>query len=281
MNRQPNFDPDVASSARIWDYLRCGKDHLEIDRDIADQMLMLAPDARTVAWFVQAFQRQTTRSAVDAGIAQFIDLGPGIPPDRSETVAAIARAVIPSARVAYIDNDPVPVVHYDAWHANKPGLTALQADIRDPHGLIEALKADETIDFTEPIALSALNVLDYVLDEEDPAAVLAAFREVMAPGSRLTITHSSITSDPDLIARYHADTVNTPAQAVFRSSAEIATLTAGFDLTSPGLVPVQQLLGDDLPVTRMVVLGAEYTLAAGKSTPTQSSSRQCTPANAA
>jgi hypothetical protein len=40
-----------------------------------------------------------------AGIGQFIDLGAGLP--ASPSVHQAARAVLPAARVAYVDIDPV------------------------------------------------------------------------------------------------------------------------------------------------------------------------------
>ena len=47
------------------------------------------------------------RLAAERGIAQFIDLGAGLPTRPS--VHEAARAVYPRARVAYVDNDPVVV----------------------------------------------------------------------------------------------------------------------------------------------------------------------------
>lgn len=272
MSREPGFDPEVPSSARIWDALRCGKDNYDIDRDVAERMLAVAPDTRTLAWFVQQYHRHATRSAARARIRQFVDLGTGMPPDPAESLGAIVRQFVSSARVVYIDNDPVVCAHADALLAYAPGLTVLRADIRRPDQIIEQLQ-QELIDFTEPVALSAIGVLDHILDHEDPAAIIAAFRDVMAPGSRLILTHGCDESNVDLVHAYNADTVDTPAEAVFRSADEIASLADGFDFMSPGLVPVQQLLDDDLPRTRMVVLGAECALAAPvpETSPAQSS----------
>ncbi|MEU0872935.1 SAM-dependent methyltransferase [Nocardia brasiliensis] len=260
MNRVLGFGPTITSSARIWDALRGGKDNYPVDREIAEKMLCVAPDTGLLVSYVQQFHHQATRSAARARIKQFIDLGTGMPTGPADSVGAIAREVIASsARVVYIDNDPLVQAHADALLANAPGLTVLNADIRQPDEIVGLLKQG-LIDFTKPVALSAICVLDHVLDHEGPAAILAAFGEVMAPGSRLVLTHSCDESTVDLMHTYNAATVDTPAEIVFRSAAEIASLADGFDLTEPGLKPVQQLISDRLPRTRMVILGAEYTL---------------------
>lgn len=260
MNREPNLNQYVPTSARIWDALRGGKDYHDIDRLVAHQMLAVAPCTRTVTWFVQRFHHQSVRSATEAGIRQFIDLGTGYVADPALSVAGIARTLVPALRVVFIDNDPVVRTHCEVLLATAPGLTALQADIRRPHEIIDVLRTG-LIDFSVPVALSAIGVLDYVLDDEDPAGIIAAFRELMAPGSRLTVTHWSDESDRELMDTYHSYTMDTAAQATFRPAAQIATLTKGFDLAHPGWVPVQQLLDHNLPATRLVVLGAECTVA--------------------
>ncbi len=261
MERAPGLNPAVPSSARIYDYMLGGKDNYEVDRQVAHRMLAIAPDTKTLAWFIRQFLVRAVESAADAGIKQFIDLGAGIP--TSPNVHEVARAIEPSARVVYIDNDPVVRAHCDALLANSPGLSVMQADIRRPHEIIDRLRAESRIDFDEPIAVLMIGVLHYVMDEEKPADILAAFRDAMAPGSYLAITHGSSETNPDFISQSQSDTENTPSQVRYRSAAEIEALMAGFELIPPGVAPAQQFLRTDLPATRLVIYGGLGRKSAG------------------
>ncbi|WP_280265378.1 SAM-dependent methyltransferase [Nocardia wallacei] len=252
-DRTPHpFDTDELSSARVYDYLLGGKDNYDVDRDMARQMLSSAPEIKTLAWFTRSFMRKAVEMAADAGIRQFIDLGSGIP--TSPNVHEIAREIEPSARVVYVDYDQVVYAHCNALLAGSPGIAALLGDVRRPHDIIDQLKNHTLIDFNEPVAITLVSVLHYVMDEESPAEIIAAFRDEMAPGSYMTITHGSSDSDPEILQVLTA-TKGTSAQVCFRSAPQTEAYLAGFELLEPGVVPVQQWLRPDLPDTRMVMLG--------------------------
>ncbi|WP_063043910.1 SAM-dependent methyltransferase [Nocardia pseudovaccinii] len=253
-NRTPQpFNPGLVNSARVYDYLLGGKDNREIDQDMADQMLSRAPEIKTLAWFTRSFMLKAVEMAAEAGIRQFLDLGSGIP--SSPNVHEVAREIEPSARVVYVDYDPVVHAHCDALLAKPRGVTALLGDVRRPHDILDQLKNHALIDFNEPVAITLISVLHYVMDDEHPAEIIAAFRDQLAPGSYLTISHGSIDSAPEIL-QVLAGTNDTSAQVAFRSTAQTEAFFAGFELLEPGVVPVQQWLRADLPDTRMVMLGA-------------------------
>ncbi|MFD6163145.1 SAM-dependent methyltransferase [Nocardia sp. NPDC060256] len=247
------FNGDLPNSARVYDYLLDGKDNRDVDRAIADQMLATAPEVKTVAWFSRSFALKAVKMAAEAGIRQFVDLGSGIP--TSPNVHEVAWEIEPSARVVYVDYDPVVRVHCEALLADPRGVTALLGDIRRPHDVLDQLKNHALIDFNEPVAITLIGVLHYVADDEHPAEIIAAFRDQLAPGSYLAITHGSLDSAPEIL-KVLAGTKNTSAQVEFRSAAQTEAFMAGFELLEPGVAPVQQWLRDDLPDTRMVMDGA-------------------------
>lgn len=252
-DRAPGLNPNVPSSARIYDYLLGGKDNYDVDREVAHRMLAIAPDTKALAWFIRQFLVKAVEMAADAGVRQFIDLGAGIP--TSPNVQDTARQIHPDARVVYIDNDPIVHIHCDALLAYADGVTALKADIRDPHDVIDQLKVGSLIDFNEPVAVLAVGVLHYVMDDEDPAGIVAKFRDLMAPGSYLAITHCSDDTHPDFISQSHDDTNNSPSQVVYRSREAVEKFFDGFEILGPGVVPAQGWLDDDLPATRLVMYG--------------------------
>ncbi|MFI5716292.1 SAM-dependent methyltransferase [Nocardia sp. NPDC051750] len=253
-NRTPQpFNPGQLNSARVYDYLLGGKDNRLIDRDLADQMLSQAPEIKTLAWFSRSFALKAVEMAAEAGIRQFLDLGSGIP--NSPSVHEVARETEPSAAVVYVDYDPVVHAHCDALLAGPSGVTALLGDVRRPHDILDQLKSQTLINFDEPVAITLIGVLHYVMDDENPAEIIAAFRDQLAPGSYLAITHGSVDSAPEIL-EVLAGTKETSAQVDFRSTAQTEAFLAGFELLEPGVVPVQQWLRPGLPDTRMVMLGA-------------------------
>jgi hypothetical protein len=233
----PGVDPSVPSSARVYDYLLGGKDHLAVDRVVADKLLTVAPDTRLVARANRRFQVEAVRHVAEQGVRQFIDLGTGIP--TSPSIHETVREVHPACRVIYVDNDPVVRMHAQVLLADSPGIAGIQADLRRPADILGDPHVTGLIDFDQPVCVLMVGVLHFVMDEEDPAGIVAAYRERMAPGSHLLISHAMAESDPEAIAQLTMATMGTSAQARFRTHEEVLRLFDGFELIGPGLVPVQ------------------------------------------
>jgi hypothetical protein len=110
-----------------------GKDHYAADRAEAERLLAIYPPLRDLVQENRAFVTQAVTWAVRQEIGQFIDLGAGLP--ASPAVHQTARVVLPSARVAYVDIDPVVLSHARALLTVDQGVTAVSADLRDPAGV--------------------------------------------------------------------------------------------------------------------------------------------------
>ncbi|TDD18879.1 SAM-dependent methyltransferase [Nonomuraea diastatica] len=233
----PGVDPNVPSSARVYDYLLGGKDHLAIDRAVAEKLLAVAPDSRLVARANRRFQVEAVRHLAVQGIRQFIDLGTGIP--TSPSIHEVVREVHPACRVIYVDYDPVVRMHAQVLLADSPGVEGVQADLRRPEEILADPHVTGLIDFDQPVCVLMVGVLHFVMDEEDPAGIVAAFRKRMVPGSHLVLSHAMAESAPEAIAQLTMATAGSPAQGRFRSHDEVLTLFDGFELIGPGLVPVQ------------------------------------------
>ncbi|MET7327250.1 SAM-dependent methyltransferase [Nonomuraea sp. NPDC005650] len=245
----PGVDPTVPSSARVYDYLLGGKDHVAIDRAVAEKLLAVAPDTRLVARANRRFQIEAVRHLAEQGLRQFLDLGTGIP--TSPSIHETARSVSPACRVVYVDYDPVVRLHAQVLLADSPGVASIQADLRRPYDVLADPSVTGLIDFDQPVCVLMVGVLHYVMDEEDPSGIVAAFRKRMVPGSCLVATHGMAESAPEAIAQLMMATAGTPAQAQFRTRDEVLRLFDGFELIGPGLVPVQDWrIGDepDIPL---------------------------------
>jgi hypothetical protein len=103
------LDTTVPNMARVYNYWLGGKDHFAADRAEAARLAGLYPPLPALARENRAFLLQAAGWAARHGVGQFIDLGAGLP--AFPPVHQAARAVLPAARVAYVDIDPVVLCH--------------------------------------------------------------------------------------------------------------------------------------------------------------------------
>ncbi|MFD0000380.1 SAM-dependent methyltransferase [Nocardia sp. NPDC127526] len=246
-------DPSQPNAARVYNYLLGGKDNYEVDQQVAHRMLAVDPATRRLAWFSRRFLLYGVELAARHGIRQFLDLGAGIP--IAPHVHEVARKEQPAARVVAVDYDPVVHAHTNALLAGTPGVTSLLADVRDTEELIDRLRTEELVDFTQPVALLIVGVLHFIMDEEKPHEVIARFRDVLAPGSYLVFTQASDSTAAEFMNQTGDDTGGSPAQVAYRSREQAQRFLDGFEDMEKGLAPLQQWFDTELLITKLVIYG--------------------------
>lgn len=232
-----DVDPGKASVARMYDAMLGGEHNFAIDREAVAAFTAIDPQVRTLARANRAFLGRAVRFLVDAGVRQFIDLGSGIPTQGN--VHEVAQAGAPGAKVVYVDNDPVAVAHSEALLAENADATIVSADIRRPAEILSSPRVRKLIDFEQPVAVLMITILHFISREENPAGIVAAFRDALPDGSWLALTHATDEDRPDTAAavgQLYRDRATSPVTA--RSHDEIKSLFDGFDLVEPGLVHV-------------------------------------------
>ena len=250
----PGNDPSLPAAARIYDYLLGGKDNYAVDRAAADKVLAVAPDQRRLAQANRAFAIRAVRVLADAGISQFIDLGTGFP--TSPSVHEAARQADPSARVVYVDHDPVVHVHNTALLAHDDQVVSVQADIRRPAAILDHPDVARLIDFGQPVGVLCVAVLHLVPDTDDPEGIVAQFRDRMCAGSYLVLSQFASDSDPEAMAELRAVAAGTPVETYFRPRSQILRFFNGLELMAPGLTDVQEWRQDTTAPTRLRIAGA-------------------------
>jgi hypothetical protein len=229
-------DATTPNHARVYDYMLGGKDNFAADREAGDRLVAVIPDLPVLAHANRQFLVRVVRFLAEAGIRQFLDLGTGIP--TSPSVHEVARSVDPSARVVYVDNDPIVVVHNHALLATDDGVITIEADIRRPKEVLSNPELQALIDFDEPVGLLLLAVTHLVAPAEDPGGIVATLRDQLAPGSYLALCQLAADSDPAGVAQFGEIYANSPVKITFRTRDEIQQLFDGFELLPPGLVDI-------------------------------------------
>ncbi len=235
------LDVSVAHPARVYDAWLGGKDHFAADRAAAQQVATTNPGIVPSVRSNRAFLVRVVRYLVEeAGIRQFLDLGTGLP--SANNVHEVARASAPDARVVYVDNDPIVLVHARALLTGASGtVDYVDGDIRDSDAILSA--GSRTLDLSRPVAVMLLMTLQFVLDEDGPAELVRRYLDAVPSGSYLVLSHPASDGGEHAVAanqgtaRYN-QMVATPMQR--RSRAEFEAFLEGLELVEPGVVHMSQ-----------------------------------------
>jgi SAM-dependent methyltransferase len=231
----PIIDTSTAHPARVYDYWLGGKDNFAADREAGELALKAYPQLADAVKSNRAFLARAVRYlTTEAGIRQFLDIGTGIP--TADNTHEVAQREAADSRIVYVDNDPIVLLHARALLRSAPeGACAyIEADLRNPDEILA--RAAETLDFSKPVALMLLTVLQFIADEEDPYALVARLMAALPPGSYLVVAHPTDDFNPnrgESMARYNERVAD---QAVLRGREETARFFDGLDLVEPGVV---------------------------------------------
>ncbi len=235
--KPPGVDTSKAHAARVWNYLLGGKDNYPADWEVAERFIAIMPSIVDLARADRAFLGRVVRYlAGEVGIRQFLDIGTGLP--TANNTHEVAQTVAPECRIVYADNDPLVLVHARALLTSSPeGATDyVDADLRDPDMILR--EAARTLDFTEPIGLMLLAIVDHILDTDEVAAIVNRLLDALPPGSFMAMTHATAEIDGELmldgIQRWNEGGAIPPLTV--RSLQEITRFFDGVELLEPGVV---------------------------------------------
>jgi len=236
----PGINTKVPSPARVYDYWLGGKDNFAVDREAAEAFIKVFPGIITGVRMNRAFLGRAVAYLVGEGVRQFLDIGTGLP--TADNTHEVAQRLAPESRVVYVDNDPVVLLHAASLMTSTPEGASdyIQADLREPDKILEG--AARTLDFSRPVAVSLLQILQFIPDEADPWRLIRTIMDPMASGSYLVVSQPTLDVMGDTISDA-ADTYNSRLpdnQTTVRTRAEILRFFDGLELVEPGLVELQQ-----------------------------------------
>jgi hypothetical protein len=214
------LDTAAPSLARAWDYLLGGGASFAADRSLARQLESLHPGIRETLRASRAYAADGVTRIARAGVDQYLDLGSGLPtrPSTHES----ARAILPGARVAYVDREPVVIEH--GRGLVPPSVRYVLGDLAEPEAILASGDLTGFIDFSRPVCL-VLTLVHHVLDPGTARAVTGVLVRRLAPGSYLVVTAAGPQAGglPESVW---------PGGLV---AADVASFFAGLDLLPPGI----------------------------------------------
>ena len=182
------LDLGVPTAARVYDVMLNGKDNYAVDRQVAEASLAVMPELKDIAIHNREMLHRVVRYlAAEEGITQFIDLGSGLPTARN--THEVVHEANPDAKVAYVDIDPLVLVHGHAILADNPNTQVVTADIRQPQKVLGHPDIRALIDFDQPVCVMLVGILHHLMDEEDPKGIIDTLRDAVPSGSFFFITN--------------------------------------------------------------------------------------------
>jgi S-adenosyl methyltransferase len=235
------LDTSTPSLARAWDHLLGGGASFAADRALALRLEALYPEIREVLSSSRRHAADAITRIAKSGVDQYLDLGSGLPtrPSTHET----ARAILPAARVAYVDRDPSVTAHGGALVP--AGVRYVQGDLAEPEAILASGELNGFIDFTRPACL-VLTLVLHVLDPGTARAVVGVLVRALAPGSYLVVTAGA------------GDSVALP-ESVWPGRFgpdDLASFFAGLDLVPPGIKEGGVVCGTGFKAVAADVTGA-------------------------
>jgi hypothetical protein len=234
-----DLETSVAHPARVYDYWLGGTENFAADRAAGDEAIGAFPGIVAAVRANRAFLARAVGYLAAAGVRQFLDIGTGIP--TAGNTHEVAQRAAADARIVYVDNDPVVAIHAATLlPVISEGATSfIAADVRDPDTIL--IQAQRTLDFSQPVAIMLLGILQLIPDADDPWAIVARLGQPAVPGSYLVISHPA-RDIPGAEQGGLAEGLSAPMPngLMLRSGAEVQRMFSGFTLVPPGLVPLDR-----------------------------------------
>ncbi|WP_200216220.1 SAM-dependent methyltransferase [Micromonospora coerulea] len=252
------IDTSVPHPARRYNYWLGGKDNFQADRESGDALAERFPTIRISALENRRFlQRAVGHLARSAGIRQFLDIGTGIP--TADNTHEVAQAIDPTARVVYVDNDPIVLAHARALlTSSAQGATAyIDADLRDPDRILGHPDLRRTLDLSQPVALMLVAVLHFVPDGDDPYGVVTRLLDALPSGSYLAASHVTYDYLPPQLAeeaRGAARGGGPHGVINLRGLDEFSRFFDGLEVVEPGIRSVAEWRAEGEPQPRPSVV---------------------------
>ncbi|MFI6694789.1 SAM-dependent methyltransferase [Streptomyces sp. NPDC050433] len=222
--------PTGPSSAGTWCCLGGGRIYTEADKELADAIGLSFPVVPAAARASRAFLERVVDHTARAGIAQFLDLGTGLPVEPN--THQVAQAVEKSARIVYVDNDPTVLEHGRAL-ANlgtpEGAVAYLDGDVRHVTKVLG--EAARTLDLNRPVAVLMLSMLGHIEDPAEAGEIARRYMSAVPPGSYFATCDSVDSADMRAAAAAYAAGGGPPIH--LRTAAELELTGTGLDLLAP------------------------------------------------
>ncbi|GHF70324.1 hypothetical protein FHX82_005611 [Amycolatopsis bartoniae] len=244
---------------RLYDYYLGGVANYKMDRVFADRQISLLPDLVWAAKQNRAFLARALQFMITRGVRQFVDIGSGLPTQGN--VHQLAERYAPGeCTVIYIDHDPVASAHSYLLLEQAGELDRnfpINGDFLHYEQLWDAIADTGLVDPAKPVGLLLVALLHFVVKDEPAHEAVRFFRDQVASGSWMAISHASTEGmSEDTMQRFGTVMKNydeATSSLRGRTRAEVRKFFGDWvELDPPGTVWLPEWTHPDLPQEAMV-----------------------------
>ncbi|WP_192768804.1 SAM-dependent methyltransferase [Plantactinospora soyae] len=230
------LDTTVPHTARIWNYWLGGKDNFAVDRQVGERVKGIFPVVIELARADRLFLGRAVHYLVaEAGIRQFLDIGTGLP--TQDNTHEVAQRVAPEARIVYVDNDPLVLVHARALLTSSArGATDyIDADLHDPDTILRT--AANTLTLSEPVAIMLLGVMHFINDDDELQQIIDRLLAAVPSGSYVAVANTTTAVNGEATAEaVRVWNIDAQPKLKLRTPERIAEFFTGLEVVEPGWV---------------------------------------------
>ncbi|MET0494313.1 MAG: SAM-dependent methyltransferase [Actinoplanes sp.] len=246
------LDTSVPDPARRYDYWLGGKDNFAADRESGDLIAARFPHIRTAVLENRRFLRRAVTTLAQSGVDQFLDIGTGFP--TADNTHQIVQDINPAAKVVYVDNSPLVLVHARALLTADPDagdVAYIDGDLRNPAGILADPTLHEHLDLTRPVGLLLIAVTHFLTDADNPHEQAKSLVDAMPDGSWLALTQLAKELLPDDVVRDFKE-INKHAGIPMghRTLRQTKAFFKGLTIAEPGILPVNRWRAENEPGPR-------------------------------
>lgn len=142
--------------------------------------------------------------------------------------------------MAYVDWETIAVHHARRLlDPEQTRVTVTQADVCEPDAVLTSPGVSGLLDFTRPVGILALGILDITTPAEGAANVMARYRDACCRGSALVVSNTAqLTASDAQVGQINALMAGSSTPMLhWRSREQVAELLPGYQVLEPGVVP--------------------------------------------
>jgi hypothetical protein len=114
--------------------------------------------------------------------------------------------------------------------------------------VLRSSEVRRVIDFSRPVALLTLGVLDQIPDSDDPKGLLQEYHDALSRDSLLAISHGANDIEPDRAYAHEQLYASFGTPLWFRDRSQVLDLFGDFEVIDPGVVPLPEWRPDSFEV---------------------------------
>ena len=232
-------DASRPNAGRIYDYLLGGNHNFEIDRQAADQLLKIVPEAPLLVRLIRWFLGEAVRRLLDQGYNHFLDFASGLP-----TIDHIHQIAPPGTRVVYSDIDPVTVEYGKEIISDLDNVAFVHCDAGKPETLLKSEVITRIFGDQRKLAIG-VNGIAWFLPDEQLSHTFEVLYDWAAEGSTLFVSDGDaerITDSTDSALNFYK---KVGQQMYPRSLGRLKEIIGKWKVEEPGFLPLHEWVDID------------------------------------